>query len=29
VYSKPLVEREFGDWFATWKPAALRETVKN
>ena len=29
VYSKPLVEREFGDWFATWTPAALRETVKN
>ena len=29
VYSKPLVEREFGDWFATWTPAGLREAVKN
>ena len=28
VYSKPLAEREFGDWFAAWTPAALRETMK-
>jgi hypothetical protein len=28
VYSKPLAEREFGDWFAAWAPAALREAVK-
>ena len=28
VYAKPLAEREFGDWFAAWTPAALREAVK-
>ena len=28
VYSKPLAEGEFGDWFAAWTPAALREAVK-
>lgn len=28
VYSKPLAEREFGDWLAAWTPAALRETVR-
>jgi EAL domain-containing protein (putative c-di-GMP-specific phosphodiesterase class I) len=28
VYARPLAEREFGDWFAAWRPAALRETVR-
>jgi EAL domain-containing protein (putative c-di-GMP-specific phosphodiesterase class I) len=27
VFAKPLAEKEFRDWFAAWKPAALRPTI--
>ena len=27
VFTKPLAEKEFRDWFSAWRPAAVRETI--